>query len=96
MNQACDGAFASSAVPVLPAIGMLAPCSTRPVPLTTTARMYPANSDANSGVSIDTGSSTRLLLSSIIQRPCGIFPLLATVAATRAIWNGLATTWPWP
>ena len=38
----------------------------------------------------------RPLFSSVSQRPCGIAPPLATVAATRAIWNGDATTSPCP
>ena len=38
----------------------------------------------------------RAFVSSVTQRPCGIIPPFATVAATRAIWNGDATTCPWP
>ena len=40
--------------------------------------------------------AVRALVSSVIQRPAGIWPALATVAATRAIWNGDATTCPCP
>src|ERR1039458_7484604 len=42
------------------------------------------------------GSVVRVLFWSVIQRPCGMAPPLATVAATRAIWNGDATTCPCP
>ena len=36
------------------------------------------------------------LLSSVSQRPCGIRPPAAMVAATRAILNGVISTSPWP
>ena len=95
MNQACDGASASSAVPVLPATATLA-APRRPVPEVTTSRMKRPSVAAASGGRTTAGGVTRPLFSSASQRPCGMAPLLATVAATRAIWNGDATTSPCP
>src|ERR1022692_2381640 len=95
MNQAWEGASASSAVPVLPATGTLA-VARRPVPWVTTARMNCPSVLAASGVITASGTVVRALVSSVIQRPSGIAPPLATVAATRASWNGEATTCPWP
>src|SRR5579875_1318575 len=84
MNQACEGASASSAVPVLPAIG-IAPAARRPVPEVTTSRMKRARVCAVSRETTGWGASVRVLLSSVIQRPSGIAPPFAMVAATRAI-----------
>src|ERR1051325_7464972 len=95
MNQACEGASASSAVPVLPATGTLADAR-RPVPEVTTSRMNRPSVRAASTLRTDSGTEVRALVSSVIQRPCGMEPPFATVAATRAIWNGEATTCPCP
>src|ERR1017187_6526041 len=51
---------------------------------------------AEAGSNTGCGTVVRALFSSVIQRPCGIAPPFATVAATRASWNGEATTCPWP
>src|ERR1035438_5338006 len=96
MNQACEGASASSAVPVLPAIGTPDAAARRPVPETTASRMNRARVPAAEGSKTGRCSAVRTLFSSVIQRPCGMAPPLATVAATRASWNGDATTCPCP
>src|SRR5579872_3062103 len=96
MNQACEGAFTSSAVPVLPATATPAAAARRPVPVVTTPRINLANVCAASGGRTVSAAEVRVLVSSVIQRPCGITPPFATVAATRAIWNGDATTCPCP
>ena len=49
MNHAWDAPFASSAVPVLPAIWTGLPATVRPVPPVTTPRMYCARVRAKSG-----------------------------------------------
>ena len=74
MNQACDGASANSAVPVLPAIGTVVAPARLPVPDVTTSRMYLPSVDAASAPRSDTGVLVRGLVSSVIQRPCGISP----------------------
>src|SRR5262245_27338505 len=66
MNHAWDGFFSSSAVPVLPAIGILVPAAERPVPFVTTARMYPPMVAASWGFMIGCGWSTLGLVSSMI------------------------------
>ena len=72
MNQACEGALARSAVPVLPAIGKLAPPARRPVPVVTTWRMNRPSVPAAPAVSNTTGAPARVLFSSVSQRPSGI------------------------
>src|ERR1022692_4095143 len=96
MNQACEGASDNSAVPVLPAIGTLVVAAFRPVPCVTTSRMNFPRVAAAPADSTVCAAPLRALVSSVIQRPCGIAPPLATVAATRAIWKGDATTCPCP
>ena len=87
----------SCAVPVFPATLTASPFITRrPVPSTTTDRMARARNAASSGVTIGRGALFRELLLSISQRPSGIAPALAMVAATRAILNGVTRTGPWP
>ena len=67
-----------------------------PVPWVTTSRIKRPSVAATSGPITAWGAWVRSLLSSPTQRPCGIWPPLAMVAATRAIWKGDATTCPCP
>ena len=64
----------------------------RAVPPVTTARIESAMNCAGSAARIARGGSVLRLVSSIIQRPCGIAPPEATVAATRAILKGEAVS----
>ena len=68
----------------------------RAVPSVTTSRMAPAINTAGSAATMVRGASWRALLSSITQRPCGMAPPAAMVAATRAILNGVISSGPWP
>ena len=68
MNQACEGALANSAVPVLPAMGTDA-SARRPVPEVTTSRMNLPSVAAASAVSTGWAGAARGLVSSVIQRP---------------------------
>src|SRR5262245_40493733 len=96
MNHAWDGALANSAVPVFPAMGTVAAAALLPVPRVTTSRMYLPSVFAASALSTTAAGDWRALFSSMSQRPWGMEPAFATVAATRAIWNGDATTSPCP
>ena len=94
-NQECDGAPATSAVPVLPAISTSWPASDDAVPPVTTRRMARAMRSAAAGSrtardGAGTGAGSRT------QRPGSISPRAAIVAATRAIRNGEASTSAWP
>ena len=68
----------------------------RAVPSVTTDRIAEAINAACSGETTACGASVRELEPSSIQRPWGIFPPAAMVAATRAILKGVTSTGPWP
>src|ERR1700722_14365435 len=96
-NQECGMPSSNCAVPVFPATLTASPCiARRAVPCTTTERIALARNAARSGARICFGAALRALLESSTQRPSGIEPLAAMVAATRAILNGVTNTGPCP
>ena len=68
----------------------------RAVPSKTTERIARARNSARSGLTIGRGGAVLELLESITQRPSGITPPPAMVAATRAILKGVISTGPCP